>query len=71
MSTFYEVAEALRQATDSDEPLTKLEPISARVRLPMEDLFRIGPNGLEDIGDTTLELRVGELLSQVEPLERV
>jgi hypothetical protein len=64
MTTFYEVAEALRQATDSDEPLTKLEPISARVRLPMEDLFRIGPEGLEEISDATLDLRVGELLKE-------
>lgn len=57
-----------------------------RYRLSDEELFRVGPNGLEDISDETLEMRVEEILkhreelnrtlvditlSQMQPLERV
>lgn len=53
-------------------------------RLPVEELFRVGPDGLEPISDVTLELRITEAdrremrraypestLSQQEALERV
>lgn len=47
-------------------------------RLSALDLFRIGPNGLEDISDETLNRRLDELelggevtLSQISPLEAV
>lgn len=30
-------------------------------RLPTEELFRVGADGLEPIGDNTLELRLGEI----------
>lgn len=53
-------------------------------RLPTEQLFRIGPDGLEPIGDETLELRLSiaartemrpaypeSTFSQTEPCEAV
>lgn len=53
----------------------------ARRRLTDEELFHIGPEGLQEISDRTLELRLdalereqlrdGATLSQLEPIEAV
>ena len=36
-------------------------------RLPPEELFRVGPNGLEEISDATLEIRLADRAARLSP----